>query len=353
MTDIDATNATDELTDSASDRRGLLAKLAVGGAGAAVGAVALGRTAIAADGENVRLGSEMENESSTPTTVRCTSEPPLMFSRDGAPTTRDPFLSGPSAWTCVSDSRDIATDPFAAACGGYGATDFINGVHGSTTNKEGYGCISANIAPPAEPDERAPKGTAIGCSNGPQLYFEPLPGAVSGPTPGLHDSGEVYCDADRTLWYTVPEPTASDPGAVRFVKLCGTGTSGAQTFLDFPVRVADTRLGIPAGKPPIRGNIVVDLKRALDGSASGVPAGISAALLTVTATNTFARGFFAVAAAGITIPSEAFSSGNWVGDNLSVAQTVQTRVNPDAEIQVQLGGNGNADIVVDVIATYA
>ena len=341
MTEIDTPLAARESTEPASDRRALLAKLAIGGAGAAVGAVALGRSASAGDGDPIRIGQSGPNNTGTlPTIVSCV-------------TGTDPTTSGASAFSFASDSVVPDLLPFPASCGGYGGSDFVHGVHGSTANREGYGCISANLAPPATTNEFAPRGTAIACENGPQLYFVPLENAVSGPTPGLHDSGEVYCDADRTLWYTAPEPTAEDPDNVRFVKLCGEGTAGALTYLDFPQRVADTRLNNPGPRPLPGGNIVVDLKTTLTGAASGVTAGIAAALLTVTVTNTTARGFYAVAAAGIVLPDEAFSTDNWVGDNLSVAQTVQARVSPEAEIQVQLGGIGACDVIVDVIGVYA
>ena len=112
MTDIDDTQTTpDEDSDPTSDRRGLLAKLAVGGAGAAVGAVALSRSVSAADNKPIELGegNNANNTSETPTTIRNT---PV-----GA------VADGPSALTVVVGDRGIDGFPFPAAVGGYGHTN--------------------------------------------------------------------------------------------------------------------------------------------------------------------------------------------------------------------------------------
>jgi hypothetical protein len=125
------------------------------------------------------------------------------------------------------------------------------------------------------------------------------------------------------------------------------------TLLTVPSRVADTRQSIPGPKLPKDGKIDVDLTKNIAGTASGVPAGASGALLTVTATNTTLRGFFRAFAKGEPIPANVpFSSGNWVGENLSVAASVTTRADVAGVITVEIGGFGTADIVVDVVGYY-
>lgn len=130
--------------------------------------------------------------------------------------------------------------------------------------------------------------------------------------------------------------------------------AGSLLLLDVPVRVADTRELVPSGTPPINGSIDVDLKLNVTGQPSGVPAETTAALLTVTVTNTRERGWFRAFARGQTIPTDVpFSSGNWVGENLSVATSVTTRVDDEVFITVEIGGGlGNCDIVADVIGYY-
>ncbi len=345
MTDIDHTpNDHDDVDETPSDRRALLAKLAVGGAGAAVGAVAIGRSASAGDQANagnwltdnndaVQLGQE--NASTTFTAI--------------INTPGDVITEGPSTFTVA---KEIPTDDlrlgFPARVGGYGDDLLANGVHASTTETDGFGLIAANGAPEPGEDEdvEAPRAAAL-AAQGAHIWF--VAGSAVGAPNGNHLPGEMYVDGEGTLWFTVPE----GEDGVRFVKLAGTPTTGALELLAVPVRVADTRVGIPGPKPSSDSSVTVNVLESVAEEPSGVPAGARAVLLTVTVANTEVRGFFAVYAADEEPDDpQAFSTGNWVGDGLAAAQSATSRLSPEGEIKVYVGGFGTADVVVDVVGFY-
>ena len=233
MTDSTTTPDTTDTDLNTGDRRAMLRKLAIGGAGAAAGVVLLSNGSVSAGVEGggaglnaLELGATPTNTSTTPTTLVHT---PLAARTAGAST-----LSVGSAVPAVSA-------PFPGNVGGYGNALVANGVHGSTTAAAGFGVVAANLAPAAAAaTDPVPTGLAVASLGGAQVRFVPLTGAVTGPTPGKHVAGELYADKDGTLWFTVPAPTTTDATAVRFVKLAGTPTSGAYHAID-PQRVYDSR----------------------------------------------------------------------------------------------------------------
>jgi hypothetical protein len=339
------TNIIDETnTESTDSRRSLLRRAAVGSAGAAVAVLALDRTASAADGDNLVLGDENLTAES-PTVVDVTPA--------GAPTGE-----GPSALS-VGGYAPSASSPFAAAVGGYGDTTILHGVHGSTTAPGGLGVVAANLSPvlPAAATDAAPAALAVASIAGPQIKFVTLDGAVAGPTTGEHSPGELYVDADGTLWFTVPVPPvppATDPG-VRFVKLAATATAGALHTLPFPVRVFDSRKAtFPVQKPAANSVTEVGLTtKQIDGSPSGFPAGATAALINLTIANSENKGFFSVAAAGVdTPPAEVFSNGNWTQAGTNLGTSVTTAVGSDGKITITLGPEGGTHLIVDVVGYY-
>ncbi|WP_334141295.1 hypothetical protein [Rhabdothermincola sp.] len=119
-------------------------------------------------------------------------------------------------------------------------------------------------------------------------------------------AGSIVCDTDGDLWYCVASGT---PGTWR--KVSGAGTAGALHILPTPVRVYDSRpcyLPNIGTKAPLPGNTPrpCDLKA----NGSGVPAGATAALISLTATNTAGSGgFLSVYRAGIAWPGT--SNLNW------------------------------------------
>ena len=335
-----------ESEDTPNDRRALLRKLALGGAGAAAGVALLkSGTASAANSDPVRAGETVE--STLPTIINFTPAP--------APT------AGPSAFS-AGGYVPPATSPFPAGVGGYGDSTIPNGVHGSTTAPAGFGVVAANLAPaPATPaaTDPVPTGLAVASLTGAQMRFVPLAGAVSGPTPGKHVAGELYVDKDGTLWFTVPAPTTADPDAVRFVRLAGSTTAGSYNPIN-PQRAYDSRqTGYPTA---LQGVMAPNTSRTIsvaDGhSATGtvtlanaVPAGATAVQINLTAAETTGPNFLAVTAGDVA--STETSALNWSTANDQIANGITVPVDASRQIKVFCGDQtGSTHVIIDVFGYY-
>ena len=253
-----------------------------------------------------------------------------------------------------------ATSPFPAGVGGYGDSTITNGVHGSTTAPTGFGVVAANLAPaPATPaaTDPVPVGLAVASATGAQMRFVPLPGSVTGPTPGTHVAGELYVDKDGTLWFTVPAPTDCGPDAVRFVKLAGTPTAGSYHAIN-PQRVYDSR---QTGYT-VRGVLAPNTNRVVsvaDGrsdtgtvtTANAVPAGATAVLINVTVANMTAPNFLSVTAGDVTTTTTSLL--NWSPGDIQIANSITVPVSPTREIRVYNGNQtGSTDVIIDVYGYY-
>ena len=334
-----------EDTDAGPNRRTWLKTVALGAAGATAGAMAFGKTASAADDDELLLGNsataEGQNVASTPTT--------LVY--DGTEITEGPSLLG------VGDAIPAADAPFPANVGGYGNDLVVNGVHGSTTNALGYGVIAANLAPEAATDtDPAPKGLGVAAANGSQIHFVALADAVSGPTAGTHVPGELYVDLDGTLWFAVPAEAGSDE--VRWVKLAGTTTSGAYHAIT-PARSYDSRKTTYTVNGPMAPNTNRLVSLADDHhrdsgvvtTANVVPVGATAAVVNVTVSSPTDKNYIAVTAGDTT--TTATSLQNWDTGVTQIANSVTVPLDASRQIRVYMGDQaGSADIVVDVFGFY-
>ncbi len=342
----DTTVTPDPAIESASapnDRRALLRKLALGGAGAAAGVALLKPgNASAANGDPVNAGE----------TVQSTLPTIIDFTPATAPT------EGPSAFS-VGGYVPPAASPFPAGVGGYGDSSIPNGVHGSTTAPSGFGVVAANLATgPAAGNttDDVPTALAIASSG---AHVRLLAGADTGPTPGKHVAGELYVDKDGTLWFTVPAPTTDDPTAVRFVKLAGTPTAGSYTAIT-PQRAYDSRQ--PNYPAALQGVMAPNTDRVIsiaDGhSANGtvtlpdaVPAGATAVQINVTAADTTGPNFLAVTA-GDTASTET-SLLNWTAVGTQIANSITVPVDASRQIKVFCGDQtGSTHVIIDVFGYY-
>ncbi len=338
-------------------RRALLRKVAIGGAGAAVAAVAFDRTASAADGDPVNIGAD--NEGTLPTTLVVAPVAEI-----GA--------TAPSALSVGAATADLATAPFPAQIGGYGGADYANGLHGSTSNGAGFGVVAASLAAAApNATTAAPAGLAVASANGPQLRFVGLPGAVVGPTPGAHAAGELYVDAAGTLWFTVPVPAATPapapagateaapaPPAVRFVKLAGSTTAGAFHSLPVAKRIYNSRTGTSPAKINEGQTVAIDLTKDFEGNDSGFPAGSRTALVNITIADTEAVGFVSLFATGTPVADVKTSNINWSTPNTFIANSTSVAVNAAGSITARVGSDtGDAvtartHIIIDLVGYY-
>lgn len=341
--------STEEPTDpeTGSSRRSALRALLVGG-GAAAGALAFSRTASAADGDQIVIGGAVQ-----------TAQTPTIIDYTGAP-----ISAGPSVLSAGGYAPPVDF-PFPAGIGGYGNGSVPNGVHGSTTDPEGFGVVAASLASlPAGEGAVAPAGLAVASAEGPQIVFVPLAGAVEGPTPGLHVAGELYRDAAGTLWFTVPlagdpadDAPGEDPNAVRFVKLAGTESSGSYHAI-VPQRVYDSRqAGYPVnGLLEPNQDRVVSVADGRDGGGAvilpdAVPAGATAVLINLTIDGPTGGNFLQVTDGDTT--STETSVLNWSPGTVQLANSITVPVNAAREIRVYCGNqSGSTHVLVDVFGYY-
>ncbi|QXC62325.1 hypothetical protein KSP35_05835 [Aquihabitans sp. G128] len=174
-----------------------------------------------------------------------------------------------------------------------------------------------------------------------------LGGGTSTPPPQRSDLYEVGClvSTQVDLWYCVE---GGAPGKWR--KVSGTTTAGAFHVLPAPARTYDSRPGTSpqvGTKAPLVANQarVIDLKA----NGSGVPAGATAALLTVLLVNAPAgAGNATVWAAGVGKPQ-----ANTVVWGPSGGRFTATAVSAlDAQARIQVSANLATDVVVDVVGYY-
>jgi hypothetical protein len=360
MTDLSDNLTTEETeTEPGNNRRDLFRKIAIAGAGAAVGSAILSGRADAADDGNLQIGSSAtavtNNKGTTPTVL--TYAPPAT---PAFPATGASLLSAAENAPGPITTATAGVNLFPAALGGYAVSNIKNGVHGSTKAIDGFGVVAANVAAP-DAAKDAPKAMAIG-SFGSHIQFltaktvataagvTPVPADVVGPSLGKHVAGELYVDDAYNLWFSVPTGTAAtDP--VRWVKLAGKATAGSFVALPSPVRVYDSREGT-VGKLAGGQERVIDLTTGKKGTTSipGIAAGATAAAINLTVDATTASGFVSVYADGATFNDT--SNANWAEDGQVAANYVVSAVSDKGKVKVRGGGAGTTHVIIDVTGYY-
>ncbi|MEZ5143021.1 MAG: hypothetical protein R2726_10960 [Acidimicrobiales bacterium] len=384
--------------DGRTDRRGLLRQAGVAVAGAAAGAVVLGQASPAAaaqgtfDGNPGVIGTAspaggigVRGDTGTGTGVlgRSQETSGTAIGVEGIVASNDGIGVRGNANSVVGETVGVLGRVVSAS--GYGVKGVnastgsgnTTGVYGESFSDLGRGVVGrtegdAAVGVLGISDKPAPgintgygvfgQGTGTGAvgvkggcadgvalagfSNRAQLQLEGTPAPPLGS--GIaRRAGEVVLDIDKVLWLCI---AAGTPGTWR--RLGGTGTAGALTLLPTPVRVYDSRAGNPpttGPKTPIAGNTtrVLDTKN----NSSGVPAGASGVLVTLTVVNGSANGgFLALFAAGSPIPST--SSINWSGAGQVVATTTVSAVDATAQVAVFCPPNSSTNLILDVIGYY-
>ncbi len=176
---------------------------------------------------------------------------------------------------------------------------------------------------------------------------DPGPGYMTPPRTrnDTHVWGELYFDHNADLWICVQDGA---PGT--WSRIGGAGTAGAFAVLATPTRVYDTRAnsGLPgAGTGPVTG-VRHDID--LTANGSGLPADASAALVTLTVTNTVANlaAYGQIYANGLATPPGT-SSINWTQSNDVVATTTTTALTAG---KVAISMNPGANVLIDVLGYY-
>ncbi len=325
-------------------------KLLLAAGGATAGVVAMGRSAHAGDddlpavGQNaVELG--LDNTSDRATNVVYDGTAPI---QDGQ-TRGVSLLAGCQVPPNTLDGNNV----FPGAVGGYGKGFVPNGVHGSTVNVTGYGIVAANLAAPPGPSGPSPKGLGVASTHGPQIHFMPQPGAVVGPPEGVHTRGELYVDAEGTMWFTVP----AFGGGVRWMRLAAPTSAGAYQAID-PARAYDSRqIGYAQRGPLVRTEVrQVSVAAGHDGSGAiirpdAVPSGASAAMVNVTVANPTAENFVSVVSGDRT--SAVTSVVNWSPGTTQIANALVVPISSLRTISIICGEQaGSADVIIDVFGYY-
>jgi hypothetical protein len=341
MTDLSDNLTTEETeVEPGNNRRDLFRKIAIAGAGAAVGSAVLSGRADAASGP---LTTEVSTTAVVPTTLV------------GPPTAA---LTNKSFFSVQETATQLPL--FPAAVGGYAEDKIPNGIHGSTKSLAGFGVVAANAATP-DAAKDAPKALAIG-SFGSHIQFLTAkqvavaagattpPADVVGPSVGKHGAGEMYVDDKFNLWFSVPTGTAAtDP--VRWVRLAGSATAGSFVALPSPVRVYDSREGT-VGKLAGGQERIIDLTTGKKGTTTipGIAAGATAAAINLTVDATTASGFVSVYADGATFNDT--SNANWAADGQVAANYVVSAVSDKGKVKVRGGGAGTTHVIIDVTGYY-
>ena len=354
---------------AAGNRRDLLRKLAIAGAGAAAGSALIAGRADAADGAMISIGAAAINAGDTPTSL--TRTPTTAY-----PTTGASFLT--SAEKAPGATAADAVNLFPAALGGYAVTNIKHGVHGSTKAVDGFGVVAANAAPATDETKPAPRALAVGAFGSQIQFLTPLVLAKAvnsattataqvGPSAGIHSPGELYADDAYNLWFSVPAgPLPAD--GVAWVRLAGPTTAGSFVVLPSPVRVYDSRTGqgpaSTADGPIVSGaERTINLLNGFIGASTtkvpAVPLAATAAAVNLTISGTTANGFLSMFSSDVPFPGT--SNINWTAAGIDQANYVVSAVgivNPTTPatsapaVKIHAGGGGTTNVVVDVTGYY-
>ncbi len=173
--------------------------------------------------------------------------------------------------------------------------------------------------------------------------YPPMPDPTTGSI--AHEAGEIYFADDDSFWLCVGDGT---PGDWRCV--ASPTTSSAFSILSTPVRVYDNRPG--SGKPGAGTGPISGTRHGIDltANSSGLPADATAAMVTMTVTNTQAN----PAAYGQIYPDAlvtppATSVINWTAANTVIATTTTTGLT-NGKVAVTIAPSAN--VILDLIGYW-
>ena len=160
-----------------------------------------------------------------------------------------------------------------------------------------------------------------------------------------HEKGELYLDDDAGLWLCTAD---GSPGT--WSRIGGHDTAGAFTALPTPVRVYDTRDG--SGLPGADTGPVTGTRHGIDltADASGLPTDATAAMVTLTVTDTRPdpNAYGQIYADALTTPPGT-STINWTDTDQLVATTTTTAL---TDGHVAVGMYPGANVLVDLVGYW-
>lgn len=309
----------DDVTEEATDRRGMFKRLGVVAAGAAAVSMLDIGDAHAADGGNVVLGQV--NTETNATTISSSSSPSLvLFVNDNTGYVPDD-ANFPAALGAWSSSRP----------GVYGYTD-------STTSPAGIFDNGSNSAPDLQ----------LGYNSNGRIRIWP----TSAPT-GNGAVGDVIVDSNGDLNVC---HVAGSPGTYQRVPSVRSGyTGGVQHLLSSPIRVFDSRYAANS-----HGNYAGGTGAFANGSTHNIqvcnltfqsvtiPAGVAGVFGNVTAVSPSSAGYLSLYPAGGTRPTPStvnFAKGT------TVANSFTAKVGTSSSIAVY--AFGTTGVIVDIVGFIA
>ena len=161
-----------------------------------------------------------------------------------------------------------------------------------------------------------------------------------------HNRGDIVETSSGDLWLCT---TAGFPGTWR--KLAGPATAGAFHVLPAPARVYDSRPGFAPTSVGPKTPFAAGSTRVFDlrANGSGVPAGATAAMVTLLLVNAASgAGNLTIWANGATKPVA--NTLVWGGTAGRFAATAVTAL--DAQARVQVNASARTDLVIDVVGYY-
>lgn len=299
-----------ELT--ASSRRSMLRRIGAAGimtaTGVGVAQVSGAGAASAATGSSLLLG--WNQAAANMTYLQCGSGTPGV----GSPlTTERTLLWGDNRTSPQANANGIRGDGKGAeGIGLWGNSDY-GGIGVLGGGGIGVQAVGSRAALMLQPSGTAPRGRG-----------------------DAHARGEVVHDSSGDVWMCV---AAGTPGTWR--KLAGPSASGAFHVLDSAVRAYDSRSG--DGKLTGGGQRTITL--------TGVPAGSSAATVSLTVTATTGSGYLGLFKDGVAYPGN--SNLNWYAAGQTLAVTTVSAVSTSSRIVVRAGGSGATHVIVDVIGYHS
>jgi hypothetical protein len=317
-THIDDIERNDTEGEHGVPRRNMLKVLGTAAAGAAVGSVALSRTASAADGDELLLGRE--NNSNSPTWIETgswTAEPGV-----GAF-----HVTNNDAQEPDDDAIERSLISAIGTGGGGGEQDIAFWGWGAAIAAKFDGPVPLQLV---DRTDTAPDGTG--------------------------EAGQFKV-VDGELWFCVESD--NDDNTAQWRRLTGPNEAGSFTPIT-PTRVYDSRLDTRsglAGRLQTGTNRVVPVRQARDvvtyaTGAEIVPAGARAISFNVAVVDTVNRGFLYVAPS--TATAVAAATINWATNvDGAIANSSQVLLGGDREIRVFAGGAAAAaHFVIDINGYY-
>jgi hypothetical protein len=199
--------------------------------------------------------------------------------------------------------------------------------------------------------------TGLHIHNGPPGVAGPIvvDFAGSGPpqvTNRCVTSAQAPAIAANPVTYYVNAHTAPYPsGAIRGQ----LEPEGSSTYvLPTPVRAFDSRQPNTQGQGALTAGstTVVDLTTDPTGAIGAIPPDATAAIVTVTITETGGAGFLSVYSNALAT-APATSTINWTQSGQDVAVTTTVKIDATDKVKITVGPNGTTDVILDVVGYLA